>query len=271
MDVLIRMTRINRHGLNDYIPESIKYTIRKECGFGCACCGKAVVQYHHFDPPFVDAQEHRAEGIILLCPNCHSKFGDMPVEEMREYRQSPRCRKDGFTRDDFLFRFDKVPRIKLGRVTAMSGQILRYESSVLLGLTRPEEKDGPLRLTCELVDSHNVLMLKILNNELTIGVDHFDVELTKKLLCIRRKHRDVVLQMTTNRLDEVCITHIETAIAGGTILCSPDRGLSVQAPSGGRLSVSGAIIGDIGVWITDGMCLLGGGPTTAAGAAQRWM
>jgi hypothetical protein len=261
----------NPYGLKKYIPEHIKRTIRQECGFGCAYCGGAVVEYHHFDPPFVDAHEHRPEGIILLCPTCHIKFGHMPAEHMRKYRQSPRCRKDGFTHDEFLFRFDKVPKVELGQITATSGQIIRYGDRVLLGLAQPEEKGGPLRFTCELMDNRNMPMLRILNNELTIGVDQFDVKLEKKGLLIRQRLKNISLQMTTNRLDEVCITHLETTVAGGTISCNPAQGLSIQAPSGGQVSVRGAIIGVIGVWITDaGLCLLGGGPSTAAGVAQRW-
>lgn len=270
--LISRSTRaVNKRGLGRDIPESIKRTVRRECGFGCAYCGAAVVQYHHFDPPFIDAHEHHPGGIVLLCPNCHSKFGHVPAEFMREYRRLPRCKKDGFTRDDFLFRFDSVPTVKLGRIIATSGQFLRQGNHVLFGLAPPEEKGGPLRLTCELIDKHNALLLRIAGNELTVGVDHFDVEMHKTHLRIRRKLKDLVLQMTTNRLDEVRITHLETAVAGGMIYCNPKHGLSVEAPSGGRVTVSGEIVGEVGIWITgDGLCLLGGGPSTTAGVALRW-
>lgn len=266
------MRTVNQFGVSRDIPEPIKRVVRWECGFGCAYCGLAIVEYHHFDPPFVDAEAHRPEGIILLCPNCHSKFADVPAEHLRKFRQSPRCKRDGFARDDFLFRFDGVPNVGLGQIIATSGQFLRHEDSVLFGLAPSEERGGPLRLTCDLMDSHNALLLRISDNELTVGIDHFDVELYRNRLRIRRKLGDVVLQMTTNRFDDVRITHLETGIAGGMVYCHPKRGLSVVAPSGGRVSVSGSIVGEVGVWITDdGMCLLGGGPSSAAGVAQRWI
>jgi hypothetical protein len=265
------MTEINRHGLSRTISESVKRAVRHHCGFGCAHCGRALVQYHHFDPPFENAQEHREDGIVLLCPNCHIKFGSMPPEQMRRIWDAPRCKRDGFTRDDFLFRFDQVPNVKLGNIVARSGQILRHGSRVILGLTESEEEEGPLRFTCELVDNRNVLMLAILNNELSVGVDHFDVELETKRLRIRRKVGDIVLDMTTNRLDEVHITHLESSLAGGRIHCSPHHGCTVQSPLGGRVSVSGIISGDIGIWINDdNLCLIAASLSGAAGVAQRW-
>lgn len=265
------MTTINRHGLSSDIPDPIKRTIRQECGFGCAYCGKAIVEYHHFDPPFVEACEHRPDGIILLCPNCHTKFGDVPVKYMRQYRQAPRCKKVGFTRDEFLFGFDQIPKIKVGKITATSGQIIRHSSRVLLGLTESEE-EGPLCLTCELFDARNTLMLRILNNELTIGVDHFDVELETKRLRIRRKRGDIVLQMKTNRVDEVCISHLEMVIAGGTIRCTPHQGCILTPPSGGSCSISGDIKGDVGVWFNDDdHCLIAAGWSGGCGIDLRWV
>ena len=268
-----KMGTINAHGLGRHIPEPTARIVRQECGFGCAICGAAIVIYHHFDPPFEDAREHSPQGIILLCPTCHTKFGHLPAERMREYRQSPRCRKAGFTRDDSLFGFQQVPRVELGQITATGGHIIRHRDRVLLGLCGPEEDGGPLRLTCELVDDRDVLMLGIRDNEVTIGIDHFDVKWESNVteLYIRRKLRDIVLRMTTNRVDTICITHLAIGIAGGRITCTPGKGLAVQAPSGGCVSVAGRIIGDIGIWITDeNMCLLGVNPHGGAGAAQRW-
>lgn len=263
------MSRINSHGLTDYIPESVKRAIRQECGFGCASCGAAIVEYHHFDPPFVDAQEHRSEGIILLCPTCHSKFGDLPPALMRSCRESPRCKRDGFTRDTFLFLRNEVPSVTLGNITATNGQILKHGNRVLLGLAPPED-GGPLRFTCDLVDEQNVLLLSILNNELTVGIDHFDVKLTKKALTIWKKSSELVFRMITNRLDEVRITHLETAVAGGSIHCSPSRPFSIQSPSGGQVLVNGSISGEVGIWVTDdGLCLVAVGPG-APGVAIPW-
>lgn len=268
------MPTINRHGLRRHIPEEIARVVRQECGFGCAICGGALFTYHHFDPPFADAQEHRPEGIILLCPNCHTKFGHVPKDRMREHRQSPRCRKDGFARDESLLGLHEIPKVELDQITATSGRIIMHRDRVLLGLTGPEESGGPLRLTCELVDSRGVLLLRIQNNELTVGVDHFDVRWSQNggKLCIRRKRRDISLQMTTNRVDKICITHLAMAVAGGTICYAPGKGLDVLAPSGGRVSVHGQITGEVGIWINDaGECLLAANRLGGAAVAQRWL
>lgn len=192
---------------------------------------------------------------------------------MREYRVSPRCRKTGFAREaNFLFLYEGVPKVRLGRIVATGGEVLRHGDRVLLGIVDSGDDRAPLGITCDLKDDRNVTLLREDNNELLIGADHFDVEVSRTNLIIRRKLGNIVLKMTTNRLDEVEITHLEASVAGGTISCSPSLGLLVKAPSGGQVSVSGRITGEVGVWITDdGWCLLGGGPRTAAGVAQRWL
>lgn len=264
------MTEINRHGLSREIPADVKRRVRQECGFGCAYCGKAIVEYHHFDPPFADAHAHNADGIILLCPNHHSKFGDVPAQTIREYRKSPRCRKVGFTRDEFLFRSNQIPKVRLGNITATSGQIIRHGNRVLLGLTEAEE-DGPLRLTCELFDRGNNLLLSILNNELTIGGNHFDVEIERNQISIRRKPRDIVLRIKTNRIDEVTITHLETAIAGGMIRFTPHEGCEIRPPLGSVIAVRGTITGDVGIWIKDDdCCLIAASFSGGAGINALW-
>lgn len=270
------MTKINRHGLSRDIPHEVKRIVRQECGFGCAICGNAVIEYHHFDPPFHDAHEHSPEGIIALCPACHIKFDHISAQYMREFRVSPRCKRDGFAHEaNFLFRYvryDGMPKVRLGRITATSGQVLRHGNRVLLGIAYPGDHAAPLGITCDLKDDRNVSLLKLDNNELIIGADHYDVEMSRTELIIRRKLGNIVLKMTTNRLDEVEITHLEASVAGGSISCSPSRGLLVKAPFGGQVSISGSVEGEIGIWITDdGWCLLGGGPHTAAGVAQRWL
>jgi len=268
------MGTTNRHGLGRHIPDPTARVIRQECGFGCAICGAAIFIYHHFDPPFQDAREHSVDGIVLLCPNCHMKFGKLPAERMREHRQFPRCKKEGFTRDDSLFGFQQVPKVQLGQITATGGHIIKYRDRVLLGLCAPEEQGAPLRLTCELFDDRNVLLLSIQDNQVTIGVDHFDVkwESNGRELYIRRGCGDIILRMTTNRVDTICITQLAMAIAGGRIFCAPDKGLTVRAPSGGCFSVNGQVIGEIGIWITDkNMCLLGANSLGGAGGAQGWV
>jgi hypothetical protein len=48
----------NSFGLQRHISKSVKRIIRKNSGFGCVICGKAIVHYDHVDPDFTEANEH---------------------------------------------------------------------------------------------------------------------------------------------------------------------------------------------------------------------
>lgn len=265
------MANPNRYGLKRYIPEDVARQVRQECKFGCVVCGNIFAEYHHFDPPFKDADRHSAQGIVLLCPNCHDDFATISIESMREARSNPKCAENGVAgKDQFLFRLGGVPKVVLGRITATSGQILRNEDQTVLGLSAPEISDGPSRLACELNDHRGELILKISDNVLTVGIDHFDIETTAQSLIIRRKLGDIILWMTTNRENEICITHLDTAFSGGTVSCTPQNGLSIRSLNGGLVNVSGNICGDIGIWIADRNCLIGASSTRGARVSQSW-
>lgn len=265
--------QVNRYGLHRGIPAAVKRTVRQECGFGCAICGSAFVQYHHFDPPFESAQKHRSEAIILLCPTCHTKFQHIPAQEMRQYRLNPRCKQTGFLSDaNFLFRMDHIPRVALGHVVATSGQIIRYGDRVLLGIERLDRVGSHLGFMCDLRDDRGVTLLRIRQNELLIGADHYDIESSRTELIIRRKQRHIVLRMVTDRLDELELTHLEATVAGGAVSFRSEQGLCVTAPGGGRVVVKKAVVGEIGIWIRDdGECWISGGPHTSPGAVQNWV
>lgn len=66
----------NIHGLARDIPENVRRQVRQECGFGCVICGLAIIQYHHIDPEFVDAEIHDPKKIVLLCGSCHQRAKD---------------------------------------------------------------------------------------------------------------------------------------------------------------------------------------------------
>lgn len=265
--------QVNRYGLQRRIPAAVKRAVRQGCGFGCAICGSALVQYHHFDPPFEAARKHRPEGMVLLCPTCHTRFQHIPAQEMRHFRLNPRCKQTGFLSDaNFLFRMDHIPRVTLGHVIATSGQIIRHGDRVLLGIERPDRVGAPLSLVCDLRDGRNITLLRIRQNELVVGADHYDVETSRRELVIRRKQRHVVLRMVTDRLDKLEMTHLEAAVAGGAVSSRPEQGLCVTAPGGGRIAVKVNADGEIGVWIRDdGECWIGGGPHTSPGAVQNWV
>lgn len=59
------------------------------------------MEYHHFDPEFVHAKRHDANGITLLCATCHSKATTkiISLRSVRVANANPKCRQRGYTGD----------------------------------------------------------------------------------------------------------------------------------------------------------------------------
>ena len=69
----IKRSDRNKHGLTRDIPNDVKRKVRQRDGFGCVICGSAFYTYEHFDPEFVEAENHDPHGICLLCGTCHRR------------------------------------------------------------------------------------------------------------------------------------------------------------------------------------------------------
>ena len=80
------------------IPPHITEIVRKRCGFGCAICGFAIVEYHHF-PPFSKIGKHEPDKITLLCPNHHTEADKNIIseEDIVYANRHPICKQKGFS------------------------------------------------------------------------------------------------------------------------------------------------------------------------------
>ncbi|MCA9803321.1 MAG: hypothetical protein KC777_15230 [Cyanobacteria bacterium HKST-UBA02] len=107
----------NRYGIGRSVSKSLKKQVREECGFGCVLCGAALCEYDHFDPPFEALKTaHSASGLAMLCDNHHKRKNRGLIEdsEVREAREHPRAKAQGFIREDEFFRQGKANTILLG-------------------------------------------------------------------------------------------------------------------------------------------------------------
>ncbi len=166
----------NRFGLSRDIDEHTKRAIRQRCGFGCVMCGFAIVQYHHFDPPYCDATEHDPNGITLLCGVDHDRATRRILSDdvVRAANRNPWCARYKYTRD-ILF-----PGIGPFSVRIASGRfhcrtIAMFDAEVVFGISEPECRSAPRRLNAILTDPAGNEMLRIADNEWRVGVDRFDV------------------------------------------------------------------------------------------------
>lgn len=188
-------TKINRFGLSRHIPEEVKLEVRKRCGFGCVSCGRGIIQYDHFAPEFVDATEHNASGITLLCGSCHDekRHGLLSNSQVAALNADPFCLKNGnaFGR----FRLTSAnPVVMLGTSEFRECKvILEVGGERVLWFTKPDDPNEGIHLNARFRDEFGEIIFEIKRNEWTIGDELWDVSTSGNGVVIRSRKRNYSL------------------------------------------------------------------------------
>jgi hypothetical protein len=227
----------NQYGLTRDIPDPVKRQVRKECGFGCVTCGKAIAQYEHIDPEFKDAHEHDASKIAYLCGACHDNVtrGFWSKDKIQKARQNPVTFKNGNSKDFF----DVSPPffLEIGTVLIegvnnffVFGEGKPTEHSnfdKLLYIEPAEEVDAPFMITGRFFDSDGKLIATIDKNELIMPNDLWDVEIIGREFTIRKKLGDFAIQLIVEPPHKFKITRMNMLYRGVKICLSPQGDLVV--------------------------------------------
>jgi hypothetical protein len=232
------MSEFNKQGLTREIPSEIKREIRKRCAFGCTVCGTAIIQYHHFDPEFVDATEHNPIGITLLCPTCHEKVKKriFDFDFIKESDCYPFCKRLGHTKD-ILYVGARLSAFKLGSAWFKLLTIVQYDNEPIISFSPPETENAPLRLNAILFDKEEKQMLSIIDNELLVGIEHFDVETKSNELIIREKMGEIKFHLSYIANKEISIHKINMKYKGFTIQVLNSQFI-VHLPNGGKMNLT---------------------------------
>ncbi|WP_155914609.1 HNH endonuclease [Asticcacaulis sp. AC460] len=191
------MSAINKNGLGRDIPEAIARKVRQRDGFGCIVCGGALITYDHFEPEFVDATEHTAEGIILLCIACHGKKtkGLLSRETIEKFRNNQKAKQIGFSFEAFDVG-DEHPEIIIGNYVCINVQSILYIYGVdALSIHPPEAPGGPFRINANFLDERGQPILKIVNNEWRTPIENWDVTVIGQRITIKSDIRNICLQL----------------------------------------------------------------------------
>jgi len=74
---------------------NVKKVLREEVGFGCPVpdCGCPYLEWHHFDPPWIEKNHHNPEGMIALCRGHHIQAdnGAFTKEQLRQFKRDGRA------------------------------------------------------------------------------------------------------------------------------------------------------------------------------------
>ncbi len=249
------MSAHNRYGLQRDIPESVARQVRQRCGFGCIICGNPFIVYHHFDPPFNQAREHRADGISILCANHASEadHGRRSVQNIKIHDADPICRRTGHT----IAVLDSGPtplKFMMGSAVFDTPVVLMYESVELISFRPPEAKGAPWRLNARIFDRDGKGLLKIVDNQWLVGINRYDITARGKTVEVRQKRGDLVLAMDLVVDGLVHIRRLQMQCFEVVLICD-DTSFSVKNRIGGAvrflqpLRSNNLISGDIGIYV----------------------
>jgi hypothetical protein len=222
----------NKYGLRRDIPDPIKRIVRQKAGFGCAICGSAFGTYHHFDPKFAEARDHDPDGIVYLCRSCHDRADNrwFSEEKVRVHAANPKPFEKGFSFGAFDMQCDR-PTLHVGKVVAHGCRnFLRIDGRPVLWINPPEAKGAPFRLNADLKDRNGKDIFKIIDNELRVCVDKFDVVIEGRDIKIYDSPRRIDLIVKTEPPENFYIEGIRMVTDGYTISCHEGR-LMVTSPS----------------------------------------
>lgn len=186
----------NKYGLSRDIPEEVKRSVRQRCGFGCAVCGSAIYVYHHFAPEFSEAESHNPSGIVLLCPGCHGDIdkGLLSEETVNHSALHPKCQESGEAKKSLPLNSEGII-IKLGGNAIIGTPIIfRIFGRILLKADAPESEDGPCRLTGYFYDNKEKETCIIINNELILKNNAWDITWVSNKVMIRNEYKKIVFQ-----------------------------------------------------------------------------
>ena len=256
----------NSYGLSRDIPEAVKRVVRQRDGFGCVVCGKAIYDYEHIDPEFIEAREHLAAGIILLCDSCHRKKGKfLSVETIKAAAKQPKCKQQGFSFEAFDVG-SRFPEVVLGTFRGRQvGTLLRIKGEEIFSIGPPRAVGMPFLVNARLFDRDGRPTIEIIGNEWRTPCDNWDVEVVGPKITVRKATGDILLRLRSDPPDRLIVERLEMVHRGTHISCSEGKNLSIQTESGAGFVSSGAsVIGcRIGIDVTDrGLAIgVGGGAT----------
>lgn len=240
----------NKHGLQRYIRADIRRRIRQRCGFGCVRCGRAIIDYEHFDPPFHECTDHVAEGITLLCIECHGlkERGWIDAGEIRDADADPFCKREGFSFGPFYIGRKEIPEIRVGVVIMRNVKCaLRINGDEILSIKAPETEGGPFLLSAQFFDISGKRIMSVVDNEWRVRSENWDVQAEGEKkngkgggkITIRRAPGDIALQIRVEPPNLFIVERLEMEHKGVKISCSEGKPLTVQTVEGISMKTEG--------------------------------
>jgi hypothetical protein len=207
------MKRKNNYGIDRYIPLDVKREVRQRCKFGCVICGFSIYEYEHFNPAFKDLKvDHKAEGITLLCPTCHTlkTNGTLPVEHVIAANKKTFCSNKEYIEGKFYMKKDEGLTIRFAGSTYRNlNSVINIGNTSILSITKSDNELEPFLLSGVFYDTTNKMTLLINRNNWISNINQWDIEKVGSGMIIREEHSKIVLDIKVLDNKEIVIDRIK--------------------------------------------------------------
>lgn len=220
------MANPNKHGLSRTIDEPTKRIIRQNCGFGCVICGALIYEYDHVDPQFVDATVHDPSKMTLLCGQHHAKAtrGTLSRKTIKKAMEAPFALREGFSNDMFDITTDNDLTIIIGGLELKNNPIaVEIAGEPIIQIKPPEEEGAPFRLSGRFFNSQGQETLIIVDNEIQVSANNWDVTMEGKVLIIREARAKIHLRLTVNPPSQIIINRLNMTYKGRVLFGYDDK------------------------------------------------
>lgn len=194
------------------IPLEIKREVRQRCGFGCVICGCPIYEYDHM-MDWAIYKRHIASEITLLCAQHHSEktSGLLPIKKVLKANQKPHNLQNGISKPYPLHFHGNQAHIGFGddEITIQDPDAPFSQVILFLVYNFPLFecfiKDNFLNISLILFDKQGNLILQIVENELTVKPDNYDVYFKSNRLIVNERKKKILMEIEFNPPNKIII------------------------------------------------------------------
>ncbi|WCP84012.1 FKBP-type peptidyl-prolyl cis-trans isomerase [Vibrio harveyi] len=220
--------KINKHGLDRYIPQSIRQQIRNEAGYGCVMCGSMFCDYEHIEPEFNDAHEHNPEHMTLLCGGCHHHVTGKRKSKKNVWKakKNPFALTHGYVKEQLEPTEDSI--ILLGNSTVeMTKVVVEIHGKPILWFESPSEPDEPILVNAIFTNKNGEKIAFINRNQFTATIGQADIKSEGTRIEFRPKPREISLALNIEADKPISIERLDMFEKGTGLQILSDKSMQI--------------------------------------------
>lgn len=179
---------------NRHIPEHIKRVVRQLCRYHCLFCNELFCHYEHI-VPFSECNSHDIYNIVLLCARHHQEVTSGRIGKNQVYQAYKRRTVNPENRIlNHSLILSKVNVINIGNVAVRFPSFPSYIDIICIDDETRFSIANDFDITLYnlyIIDCYGKPLVKIINNEIVINNNGYDISYKGKFLRIRRASQSI--------------------------------------------------------------------------------